>query len=53
MDARKLAKKKEKDLRKPIQIPLTSEEKELMLELARKEKLPLATFIRWKLLKDA
>lgn len=52
MDLRKI-KKKVSDLKNDkIEIPLTQEEKEKIIDLAKAEGLPIATFCRWKLLKS-
>lgn len=50
MDLRKY-KKKNPRIQK-IEIPLSDEEKNKIIEMAEKENLPVATFIRWKILKS-
>lgn len=51
IDLRKLRKKNPRNDR--IEMLLTGEEKSLIIAMAEKERLPLSTFIRWKLLRQS
>lgn len=52
MDARKFNKKKN-PRRETVELYLSVEEKNLLIDLAEKEHLPISTFIRWRLFKDS